>query len=152
MNRLTAESGTPAGPHRITNTGDEIEHTAGDGGKYGVDAFECTTCHTRATLADFQYGRAGKCTDKAEGAWSRERADTLLNDTTFKNATAYAFTSPNANGEPSTHTYDRATAREALAMWQRSGGTHTWGRGELRVKCFGATHYVRPVLTGDVRN
>jgi hypothetical protein len=140
------ERGMPKGPHRIVSTGDDIEHTAGDGGKYGVAAFECTRCHKRAILADFEYGRVEKCTDKAEAEWSRECADALLNDRTFKGATAYAFTSPDEHGQPRTHTYDLATAREALALWERARGKHSWYRGELRVTCFGAVHSVRPVI------
>jgi hypothetical protein len=72
------ERGMVYGPHRIFNTGDDIEHTAGDGGKYGIRAFECTRCGKRAILADFEYGRAGECTAKAEAEWSRECADALL--------------------------------------------------------------------------
>ncbi|QDN54287.1 hypothetical protein [Streptomyces sp. S1D4-20] len=137
------EPGMAYGPHRITNTGEDIEHTAGDGGKYGVRAFECGRCHKRAVLADFAHDRV-TCTDEAEAGWSRERADGLLDDLTFKGATAYAFTSPDGHGQPRTDTFDRPTAREVLALWLRAGGTFNWYTRELRVTCFGAAHSVKP--------
>lgn len=135
--------GTAYGPHRITNTGEDIEHTALDGGKYGIRAFECGRCHKRAVLADFAHGRV-TCTEEGEAGWSRERADALLNDVTFKGATAYAFTTPNEHGQARTDTYDRPTAREVLALWLRAGGTFNWHARELRVTCFGAAHSVKP--------
>lgn len=135
--------GMAYGPHRITNTGEDIEHAAEDGGTYGIRAFECGRCHKRAVLADFAHGRV-TCTDEAEAGWSRERADHLLDDMTFKGATAYVFTSPDEHGQPRTDTYDRPTAREALALWLRAGGAFHWYTRELRVTCFGAEHSVKP--------
>lgn len=133
-----AEGGLPAGPHRIANTGEGIS------GKGSAYAFECSRCGNHATYADFVSDRV-TCTEEAEGEWSRERAEALLNDVTFKDATAYTVTSPNESGEPTTNTYDRATTREALALWMRAEASHHWYTGELRVRCFGAEHSVRPV-------
>lgn len=135
--------GMAYGPHRITNTGEDIEHTASDGGAYGIRAFACGRCHKRAVLADFAHGRV-TCTDEAEAEWSRERADHLLDDVTFKGATAYEFTSPDEHGRPRTDTYDRPTSREVLALWLRAGGRLNWYTRELRVACFGAVHSVKP--------
>ncbi|MEE1741227.1 hypothetical protein PUR49_32675 [Streptomyces sp. BE147] len=135
--------GMAYGPHRITNTGEDIEHTAGDGSTYGIRAFVCGRCHKRAVLADFAHGRV-TCTDEAEADWSCERADHLLDDVTFRGATAYVFTSPDEHGRPRTDTYDRPTSREVLALWLRAGGTFNWYTRELRVTCFGAVHSVRP--------
>ncbi|MEV5279645.1 hypothetical protein ACFYMW_25265 [Streptomyces sp. NPDC006692] len=135
--------GMAYGPHRITNTGEDIEHTALDGGAYGIRAFACDRCHKRAVLADFAHGRV-TCTDEAEADWSRERADHLLDDVTFKGATAYEFTSPDEHGQPRTDAYDRPTSREVLALWLRAGGRFNWYRRELRVACFGAVHNVKP--------
>lgn len=133
------EKGMPAGPHRITNTGEDAE----GGIAY---AFECHRCEKHATYADFQYGRAGKCTDQAEADHAHGRARNLLADTTFKGATAYAITSPNEFGTPVTRNADRAEALMVLTYWMRCGAPHTWGRGELRVRCHQSTHTVRPVI------
>ncbi|MCZ1012333.1 hypothetical protein [Streptomyces lydicus] len=132
----TAEGSLPAGPHRIANAGESIS-----GGAY---AFECSRCGNRAPYADFVYGRV-TCTDEAEDEWSRERAENLLNDVTFKGAIAYAVTSPDESGEPTTTTHDRPTTRKALALWMHAEASHHWYRGELRVTCFGTEHIVRPI-------
>ncbi|PPS89589.1 hypothetical protein [Streptomyces sp. MH60] len=133
-----ADKGMPSGAHRITNTGESIE----GGTAY---AFTCSRCDQRATLVGFD---SLKCTPTAERDHARERADGLLSDVTFEGATAYALTSPDRfSGEPSTRTVLRGEAREALALWLDAGAPHTWGRGELRVRCFQGDHTIQPVVT-----
>jgi hypothetical protein len=140
------ERGMVYGPHRITNTGDDIEHTAQDGGKYGIRAFECTRCHKRAILADFEYGRV-ECTEEAEAEWARERAEGLLNDHFFKGATAYEVDVPTDDkGGSVTYTHDRETAARFVAALLGLGATHGWFRDGLRLTHDGSVNKVRPVV------
>lgn len=142
----TEERGMPKGPHRIVNTGDDIEHTAGDGGKYGIRAFECTRCHKRAILADFEYGRV-ECTEEAEAEHARECAEALLNDVTFKDATAYEVEVPtDDNGGRVTYTHERDTTVRFVAALLGLGATHGWFRDGLRLTRDGIVHKVRPVV------
>lgn len=131
--------GMLCGPHRIRNTGDTIQ----GGTAY---AFRCVLCGTLATLAEFEGGKV-KCTPDAEGRHSREVADRLLNDITFKGATNYEITGPDQFGNLKTRILLRGEARESLALWLRARGAHTWGSGELRVRCFQVDHMIRPVVT-----
>jgi hypothetical protein len=144
------ERGMVHGPHRIVNTGEDIEHTAGDGGKYGICAFECTRCHKRAILADFEYGRV-ECTEEAEAEWSRERAEALLADHFFKGATAYEVDVPtDADGGHVVYTHERETTVRFVAALLGLGATHGWFRDGLRLtRGDGAVHKVRPHIPAD---
>ncbi|MEU5239686.1 hypothetical protein ACH4UR_25505 [Streptomyces lydicus] len=141
------ERGMVYGPHRIFNTGDDIEHTAQDGGKYGVNAFECTRCHRRAILAAFEYGRV-ECTQEAEDEWSRKRAEGLLSDHSFKGAASYEVDVPTDDrGGSVTYTHDRETTVRFVAALLGLGATIGWFRDGLRLTHECNANKVRPKLT-----
>ncbi|MFI0934618.1 LPD29 domain-containing protein [Streptomyces sp. NPDC021019] len=132
--------GMDAGAHRIVNTGDSVE-----GGT--AFAFRCLDCEQRATLADFP---ALPCTDGAESAHYLNRAHRLLDDVTFRDATRFELvdelghfgddTAPDRAAD-----LNREQAEIRLAYLLRKGATHTWCRGELRLRLDGrAAGTVRP--------
>ncbi|MGW5931558.1 LPD29 domain-containing protein [Streptomyces anulatus] len=124
--------GVDAGAHRIVNTGDSVE-----GGT--AFAFRCLDCEQRATLADFP---ALRCTDGAESAHYLNRAHRLLDDVTFREATRFELIDElghfgDDTGPDGSADLDREQAEVRLSYLLRKGATHSWYRGELRLRLDG---------------
>ncbi|MEV3895343.1 LPD29 domain-containing protein [Streptomyces anulatus] len=122
--------GMDAGVHRVVNTGEDTE-----GGT--AFAFRCLDCEQRATLADFP---ALRCTDGAESAHHLNRAHRLLDDSTLRAATRFELVDElghfgDVPGSAADLSREEAEAR--LSVLLRKGATHTWYRGEIRLRIDG---------------
>ncbi|MBC9730692.1 hypothetical protein [Streptomyces sp. TRM68367] len=133
------EDGIAAGPHRIANTGENID------GPYSAYAFACSRCDKHATYSDFWNGRV-RCTRSAEREWAQERAEGLLNDVTFKGASTFEI-----NDGDRVEQRPRAGAVQYLTLLLLNGCAHSWYTAELRMSTKHDRHIasIKPVTVQE---
>lgn len=122
-----------SGAHHIFNTGQGI------GGPGMAYAFECTVCHQRARLVEFD---GLPCTEEAETAFLLVVAARLLDDVMLREATAFQVVSSLPDAAP---VQTREEATRFLAAQLQYGASHQWYEGELRLARRGrTTAYIKP--------